>query len=419
MRDRPCKSGGHVVQKIFEKYSRVSNIRRLPKVGKADSTFCVERRNPFTSYNRSNFYILTKISSLPTISNALSSTESSAAKQHCSPSSKMGFLTNGARAQRHLRDGIYCPTLTFFDPQSEDLDLPTIRRHAVRLACAGVVGLVTMGSNGEAVHLSRHERATVTRETRSALDGAGFHDVPVIVGASEQSVRGTVELCREAESAGGDYVLLVAPSYYRTAMDDSRLEDYFSGVADGSPLPIILYNYPGAVAGIDMDSDLIIWISQHPNIVGTKFTCGNVGKLTRVARALDAVRPGHKGSGYMAFGGMADFTMQTLASGGSGIIAGGANVLPRTIVNVWDTWAQGKVEEAMEMQKVLSQGDWVLTKGAVSGTKSALQSFHGYGAFPRRPLKRLDEAELNAIHVGVQEVMRVEMGLPDKFLEKK
>jgi len=30
----------------------------------------------------------------------------------------------------------------------------------------------------------------------------------------------------------------------------------------------------------------------------------------------------------MAFGGMADFTAQTMGSGGSGIIAGGANVLP-------------------------------------------------------------------------------------------
>ena len=62
-----------------------------------------------------------------------------------------------------LRHGIYAPTMTFFDPETEDLDIPTIKKHAVRLAEAGLVGLVTMGSNGEAVHLTRAEKASVTR----------------------------------------------------------------------------------------------------------------------------------------------------------------------------------------------------------------------------------------------------------------
>lgn len=42
-----------------------------------------------------------------------------------------------------LRPGVYAPTLTFFHPDTEDLDTVTIRRHAVRLAKAGLVGLIT------------------------------------------------------------------------------------------------------------------------------------------------------------------------------------------------------------------------------------------------------------------------------------
>ena len=109
--------------------------------------------------------------------------------------------TNGTEKQsskpRPLRHGIYCPTVTFFDPVTEDLDIPSIKKHAVRLAKAGVVGVVTMGSNGEAVHLTREERTKVTSATREALDEAGFHDIPIICGASEQSIRGTIELCKE------------------------------------------------------------------------------------------------------------------------------------------------------------------------------------------------------------------------------
>ena len=43
-----------------------------------------------------------------------------------------------------LRHGIYAPTMTFFDPETEELDIPVIKKHAVRLAKAGLVGLVTM-----------------------------------------------------------------------------------------------------------------------------------------------------------------------------------------------------------------------------------------------------------------------------------
>lgn len=320
--------------------------------------------------------------------------------------------SNGtARAKNPLRHGIYSPVMTFFDPDTEDVDYPACRKHVVRLCEAGLVGIIVMGSNGEAVHLSKEEKIKITQETRAALDEAGFAHIPVIVGASENSIRGTVELCQALYDAGAEYTLLVAPSYYRYAIDEDAMFEYFTKVADGSPLPVIIYNYPGAVAGIDMDSDFLIRLAKHPNIVGTKFTCGNTGKLTRVALATNAVTAQSEGSGYMAFGGMADFTAQTAMSGGSGIIAGGANVLPKTCVKVWNLWAEGKYDEAIAMQKILSKGDWVLTKSAIPGTKSAIESYYGYGAFPRRPLKRLNEAQVTHVKEGIREVMELETSL--------
>jgi L-threo-3-deoxy-hexylosonate aldolase len=322
-----------------------------------------------------------------------------------------GTTTTRATPRRPLPCGIYAPTMTFFDPETEDLDISTIKRHAVRLAQAGLVGLVTMGSNGEAIHCTREEKLAVTRATREALDDAGFGDVPIILGATEGSVRCTVELCKLGYEAGADYALLLPPSYFRALMDERAVEEYFVAVADESPLPLILYNYPGAVAGIDMDSDLLIRLAKHPNIVGTKFTCGNTGKLTRVALAAQAKTPWDEGSGYMAFGGMCDFTIQTLVSGGSGIIAGGANVMPKVCVRVWQLYVEGKREEAERLQRTLSKCDWVLTKAAIAGTKAAIQEYFGYGGHPRRPLRRLTREEVERIREGVKEVMEVEMSL--------
>ncbi|KAK8038182.1 aldolase [Apiospora phragmitis] len=282
--------------------------------------------------------------------------------------------------RRPLPCGIYAPTMTFFDSETEELDIPIIKKHAERLAKDGLAGLVTMGSNGEAAHCTREEKLAVTRATREALDAAGFSSTPIILGATEGSVKGTIELSKEGEKAGADYVLLLPPSYFRGLMDEEAIEGYFTAVADG-------------MAGIDMDSDLLIKLAKHPNIVGTKFTCGNTGKLTRVALATNAKTPSSEGSGYMAFGGMCDFTVQTLVSGGSGIIAGGANVMPKVCV------------------KVLSRGDWFLTKAAIAGTKQAIQSYFGYGGYPRRPLKCLDQARISAIADGIREVMEVEKSL--------
>lgn len=314
-------------------------------------------------------------------------------------------------ARRSLPVGIYAPTMTFFDPETEDVDIPTIKKHAQRLIRDGLVGLVTMGSNGEAVHCTREEKLAVTKATREALDEAGFTSTPIILGATEGSVRGTVELSKLAAEAGADYTLLLPPSYYRAQTDEESIVDYFTAVADASPLPVIIYNYPGAVSGIDLDSDVLIKLGQHPNIVGTKFTCGNTGKLTRVALGTNAKTPFQEGSGYMAFGGMCDFTLQTLASGGSGIIAGGANVMPKVCARVWNLYAEGKEDEAQALQKILSRGDWPLTKAAIAGTKQAIQMHFGYGGYPRRPLKRLDEARLKAIEEGIREVMEIEKSL--------
>jgi L-threo-3-deoxy-hexylosonate aldolase len=323
-----------------------------------------------------------------------------------------GTATNGHTASRRpLPCGIYAPTMTFFDPETEDLDIPTIKKHAERLVRDGLVGLVTMGSNGEAVHCTREEKLAVTQATREALDVAGFTSTPIIIGATEGSVRGTIDLCKQASAVGADYCLLLPPSYFRAHMDETAIHDYFIAVADSSPLPLILYNYPGAVSGIDMDSDLLIKLAEHPNIVGTKFTCGNTGKLARVALATNAKTPSSEGSGYMAFGGMCDFTVQTLVSGGSGIIAGGANVMPKVCAKVWNLYAEGKVDEAIALQKTLSRGDWFLTKAAIAGTKQAIQSYFGYGGHPRRPLKRLEKAKVAFIEEGVQEVMEIEKAL--------
>jgi L-threo-3-deoxy-hexylosonate aldolase len=320
---------------------------------------------------------------------------------------------------KSLRLGIYVPTQVFFKGESGDLDHVIIAKHAVSMAQAGVAGIVTNGSNGEAVYLTREERLDVTQTTRKALDEAGFPDLPLIVGASEQSVRGTVRLCEDAATAGGDAVLILVPSVYKWAMDTSAIERYYTLVADASPLPVIIYNFPGAVSGIDLDSEILERLAIHPNIVGTKFTCGNVGKLARVAGVTHTVTEvskskacnGHGGHPYFAFAGIADFIAPSLAVGASGAIVGAANVFPRACVNVYNLAVQGKHEEAQEQQQKLARADWSLTKRAIPGFKAILERYQGYGGVPRQPMAALSREAADELCDEIDWMMKIEQGL--------
>lgn len=312
---------------------------------------------------------------------------------------------------RPLGPGVYVPTLTFFKNDNEDLDLDTISQHAVRLAQAGVAGLTTQGSNGEAVHLTHKERKLVTKTTRIALDKAGFHSIPIIVGCGSQSTRETIDLCREALQSGGDYALVLPPSYYKPLFSATSMVDFFRDVADSSPIPILIYNYPGAVAGLDMDSDVITRLAKHPNIVGCKLTCGNTGKLARIAASVDAATPTENGSGFMCMGGSADFTLQTLIVGGSGVICGLGNVAPKACVQVIELYSAGKLAAAKKLQSVVARGDWAAISGGIVGTKSALDTYHGYGGFARKPLPRPTTQEVAKYANDFREIMEVEKSL--------
>lgn len=316
--------------------------------------------------------------------------------------------------RRLLTPGVYVPTMCFFDADTEDVDTAAIAAHAVRLAHAGVTGLATQGSNGEAVHLSHSERQLVTATTRAALNDGGFSHVPVIVGCGSQSTRETVQYCREAWEAGGDYALVLPPSYYATlfAPASETILEYFTKVADKSPIPIIIYNFPGAVGGMDMSSDMIITLARHPNIVGVKLTCGNTGKLNRVAATTRKLsKYNSEAPGFLVLAGSADFLIPSLAGGGHGILAGLANIAPRACIKTIDLYLQGNVSEAQKMQEVVSQGDWTAIQGGVVGVKAGLQSWMGYGGFARSPLPRPDTEQTKRWREGFRDLVMLERSL--------
>ncbi|KAK3694379.1 hypothetical protein B0T22DRAFT_69513 [Podospora appendiculata] len=313
-----------------------------------------------------------------------------------------------------LPNGVYVPMLAFWT-SSDDIDIPATQRHTARLLAAGVAGLVVHGSNGEAAHMSRRERRTTIEAVADAVrhETDSHTPVPIIAGCGAQSLRETVELCQEAKEAGATHALILPPGYYASILSKAAIVDYFHDVASRSPIPVLIYNFPAAANGVDLDSDTILKIAAHSRVVGVKLTCGNTGKLARVVADAPKVRSGKHD--FFVAGGSADFILQGLVVGAAGTISGFANLAPAACVQIGDLFEQGQLQEAQELQAEVARADWLAIRYGFVGVKAMMPVMYGEGetpcAEPRRPLTQLDAAALMEIEQGMARTFVIEKRL--------
>lgn len=303
--------------------------------------------------------------------------------------------------QLRLSNGVYVPTIAFFTPEDE-VDAVSLEKHIMELLDANVAGIVVHGSNGECAHLSNAERVAIIRVARDTMIHEGS-SLPLIAGCGAQSTRDTTQLCVEAGRAGATHALVLPPSYYGGLLPDEQIVQHFYDIADKSPIPLLVYNFPGAASGRDLTSDTILEIAKHPNVVGVKLTCGNTGKLARIAEDCP--------EGFFVGGGSADFILQGHVVGANGTISGLANLCPRACVRIMELADEGKWKEARQLQAVVAKADWMAIRTGFVGVKAALGHFAGYGGEPRRPCVGPSEKELDRIVGGFQDVMALEQTL--------
>ncbi|KAJ3793250.1 aldolase [Lentinula aff. detonsa] len=329
-------------------------------------------------------------------------------------------MSTQSTASKPPPSGVYVPAVLFFKPGSEDIDEEAYRKHILRLAEGGVTGILVQGSNGEAQHLSHEERSHNIVFVRKTLDEAGFKHVLIIAGTGAQSARETKKLCVQAKESGAGWVLVLTPSTWAPAMGPDSISKFHREVADASPLPYMVYNFPTVTAGIDLDSDLLSSLATHPNIVGTKLSCGNMGKIQRLSSSFDYQ------SSFATFAGKSDVFLHTLISGGAGTIAALVNLVPKIHAKIYKLFLEYQktkdakvLEEAFALQAKLSAADWAVSKiGGVGGVKAIVAQEFGYGnRTVRGPLREANLGSLVQSEQGgkwwsaVEEVVRIEKSL--------
>lgn len=249
----------------------------------------------------------------------------------------------------------------------------------------GLRGLVAMGSNGEYIYLSAEEKRKFVEKV---VEMTPDHML-VIAGTGCESTQETIELTRDCAACGAHAALVVTPHYYGGRMNDTALYAYFTAVADGSPIPILLYNVP-KFTHINMTAGLVARLSRHPNIVGIKDSTGNVIQLGEIANNVDA--------DFNLLVGTAGALFGALSLGCVGGVLALANVAPQVCVRIWQLVQEGNFEGAKKLQlKMIPVNQAVTATYGVPGLKAAMDMLGYFGGDPRPPLLPSSDKEKSEI----------------------
>jgi 4-hydroxy-2-oxoglutarate aldolase len=238
-----------------------------------------------------------------------------------------------------------------------------------------IQGIVIAGTTGEAVLVDEEERLELVRASREALKP----DILLTVGTGLESTRATLRLTRKVADAGAEAVLVQPPAYYKGAMSPEALREHYRSVADGSPIPVIVYQAPLRMSTLDFPTGLVAELSNHENIVGIK---DSRGKLDLVGELVEQCQAGFQvlvGSGALLY--------PALEVGAVGGIVAVANMAPAPSGELYQAFQAGRSSEAGRLQKKIGpvHNDIVGAIG-VGGVKVALDLLGYRGGEPRAPI---------------------------------
>lgn len=232
--------------------------------------------------------------------------------------------------------GIIPPMIT---PMNEDesINIPELRHQVNRLIEAGVHGLFPFGTNGESYILSEKEKEEVLSIVIEETAGR----VPVYAGSGCIGTKDTIRMSQMAQSLGADILSVITPWFAKAS--EEELYSHYCAVAKAVNIPVVLYNIP-ARTGNSLSPALVERLSAVDNIAGVKDSSGNFDNM------LQYLEKTREKKNFAVLSGNDSLIYWNLLAGGSGGIAGCANVYPETMTAIYERFMHGDLEGARKAQ---------------------------------------------------------------------
>jgi len=245
----------------------------------------------------------------------------------------------------------------------------------------GSDAIVVCGTTGEGSTLSREEQREVIEVTASRVGKR----VPVIAGAGSNNTRHAVELSIQAEEAGADAILSVAPYYNKTTQ--KGLYEHFKAIAAAVTIPVILYNVPSRTI-LNVAPATIRELSLLENIVAIK-ECNleQVGDIVNLC-----------GEDMTIYCGNDSQILPCLALGGKGVISTMANIIPGDVHELVSRFLDGDLQRSRELQlKTLNLVKALFIEESPMPTKAALNLMGMLVGICRLPLVEMSGYSLSIL----------------------
>lgn len=281
--------------------------------------------------------------------------------------------------------------VTPFDAKGA-VDFHRAQELARKLVAEGSEGLVISGTTGESPTLSAEEKVELFRAVVEAV-GVG---AVVVAGAGNYSTGESIHMAEQAEEAGADMVMLVAPYYNRPPQEG--LYRHFRAVAEATTLPVLLYNIPSRTA-CNIEPETTARLSHDvPNIVGIKEASSSLAQVSRIRCQTP--------DGFLIYSGNDSETLPLLALGAVGVVSVASHIVGPDVRRMMDSFAAGDFRAALNFHlKLLPVFEALFVPGSVNPApvKSAL---HLVG-FPvgglRLPLVEPTESQKAVIRCALEE----------------
>jgi 4-hydroxy-tetrahydrodipicolinate synthase len=252
----------------------------------------------------------------------------------CSPK-RLGWAIVRASFEGIMFTGTYTAIVTPF--KNGRIDETALTLLIKRQIQAGVDGIVPVGTTGESPTVSFEEHIQVIAWAVKASAGR----IKVLAGTGANSTEEAVYLTQEAEKAGADGSLQVAPYYNKPSQEG--LFQHFREVANETRLPIVLYSIPGR-CGVEIGIDTIKRLAEAcPNVIGIKEAGGNADRVSQMRAVL--------GSRFEIMSGDDSLTLPFMAVGAQGVISVVSNVIPRQVAQMVRAFAAGQARAALKLHQ--------------------------------------------------------------------
>lgn len=202
----------------------------------------------------------------------------------------------------------------------------------------GTHGLLPAGTTGESATLTHDEHNELIAFAVKQAAGR----VPVMGGTGSNSTAEAVAMSVEAEKAGVDAVLVVAPYYNKPTQEG--LYQHYKAINDAVGIPVILYNVPGRTV-TDIHNETVLRLAELKNIKGLKDATGDLSRIKELKPKLP--------KDFIYLGGDDPEALDFAAAGAFGTISVTSNIAPMLVAEIQDQLAVGDVLAAQEVQDKL------------------------------------------------------------------